>query len=70
MYTLIISRNCAQMQWELAPPLGGRKDIRVILDRRHGERRAGSEQIATERRRKDRRRVPDVLLGEPAAEGV
>ncbi|MBI2000170.1 MAG: hypothetical protein HYS69_03090 [candidate division NC10 bacterium] len=69
MYTLIISRHCAQMQRELAPPLGGRKDMRVILDCRHGERRAGREQVATERRRKDRRRALDVLLGEQAAEG-
>ena len=70
MYTLIISRHCAQMQRELAPPLRGRKDIRVILDRRHGERRAGREQFATERRRKDRRRPPDMLLGDRAAEGA
>ncbi|MBI4735508.1 MAG: hypothetical protein HY766_05520 [candidate division NC10 bacterium] len=70
MYTLIISRHCAQMQRELAPPLRGRKDIRVILDRRHGERRTGCEPVETERRRKDRRRAPNVLLGEQAAEGA
>ncbi|OGB92765.1 MAG: hypothetical protein A3H39_13215 [candidate division NC10 bacterium RIFCSPLOWO2_02_FULL_66_22] len=64
MYYLIISRHCAKMQQELAPALQGRKDIRVILDRRHGE------QIATERRRKDRRRPPDMLLGDRAAEGA
>ena len=64
MYYLIISRHCAKMQQELAPALQGRKDIRVILDRRHGE------QIDTERRRKDRRRPPDMLLGDRAAEGA
>lgn len=70
MYYLIISRHCAKMQQELAPALQGRKDIRVILDRRHGEQRAGGEQIATERRRKDRRRPPDMLLDDRAAEGA
>ena len=65
MYYLIISRHCAKMQQELAPALQGRKDIRVILDRRHGEQRVGGEQIATERRR-----PPDMLLGDRAAEGA
>lgn len=59
MYYLIISRQCPSMQQELATALRGRKDIRVILDRRYGQRRVDSQpNPAQPRRRKDRRRAP------------
>lgn len=70
MYYLIISRHCPKMQQELATATQGRKDLRVILDRRHGERRTSREPVETDRRRKDRRRAPDVLPGNQAAEGA
>jgi hypothetical protein len=57
MYYVIISRYCANMQQELATAVQGRKDIRVILDRRYGERRADLNPSSPERRRKDRRRT-------------
>ncbi|MGE5849899.1 MAG: hypothetical protein ACM362_07220 [Candidatus Methylomirabilota bacterium] len=56
MYYVVISRHCANMQQELAPALQGRKGIRVILDRRHGERRVENKPTALERRRRNRRR--------------
>jgi hypothetical protein len=56
MYYVIISRHCANMQQELAPALQGRKDVRVILDRRYGERRVEHRPISPERRRSDRRK--------------
>ena len=62
VYVLIISRDCPQMQQELATALHGRKDIRVILDRRYGQRRADDQPVPTERRRTDRRRVGGFLL--------
>jgi hypothetical protein len=49
------------MQQELATALQGRKDIRVILDRRYGERRADHQPTSAERRRKDRRRASGTL---------
>lgn len=56
MYYVIISRHCATMQQELATALYGRRDIRVILDRRYGERRADAQPISPDRRRTERRR--------------
>jgi hypothetical protein len=59
MYYLIISRQCPSMQQELATALRGRKNIRVILDRRYGQRRVDIQQTPGQpRRRKDRRRAP------------
>jgi hypothetical protein len=58
MYYVIISRQCIQMQQELATAVQGRKDVRVILDRRYGERRTDQDSTSPDRRRKDRRRVP------------
>lgn len=56
MYYVVISRQCANMQQELAAALHGRKDIRVILDRRYGERRVENKPTPLERRRRDRRK--------------
>lgn len=61
MYYLIISRRCPDMQQELATTLWGRKDVQVILDRRYGQRRAGRQSTATNRRRIDRRRIPSLI---------
>jgi len=61
MFYVIISRHCATMQQELAPALQGRKDVRVILDRRFGERRVEQKPITPERRRAQRRRPSGEL---------
>jgi len=50
VYYLIISRRCPSMQQELATALQGRKNIRVILDRRYGNRRSDPRPIPTDRR--------------------
>ena len=64
MYYLIISRQCPSMQQELATALQGHRDIQVILDRRYGDRRSGSESAPAERRRrKDRRKARIQLPG-------
>lgn len=62
MFYVIISRHCANMQQELAPALQGRKDVRVILDRRYGERRVEHKPAAPERRRRSRRRPSRGVL--------
>ncbi len=62
MYYLIISRQCPSMQQELATALQGRREIRVILDRRYGQRRVESRPAPTSRpRRKERRRAATQL---------
>jgi hypothetical protein len=67
MYYLIISRQCPSMQQELATALHGRRDIRVILDRRYGQRRVDAEPTSAEhRRRRDRRRPGMQLPGKRA----
>ncbi len=65
MFYVIISRHCATMQQELATALQGRRDIRVILDRRYGERRADDQPTSPNRRRTERRRSPNLPLGDP-----
>jgi len=60
MYYVIISRQCTNMQQELASALQGRKDIAVILNRRYGERRVDQEPKSPDRRRKDRRRTASL----------
>jgi hypothetical protein len=57
MFYVILSRHCATMQQELATALQGRKDVRVVLDRRYGQRRVEQTKVSAERRRTDRRRV-------------
>ena len=64
MYYVIISRYCANMQQELATAVQGRKGIRVILDRRYGERRADLNPTSHERRRKDRRRTSRLSVAD------
>ena len=57
VFYVILSRHCATMQQELATALQGRKDIRVVLDRRYGQRRVERKRISPERRQTDRRRA-------------
>ncbi len=62
MYYVIISRHCANMQQELPTGVQGRKNIRVILDRRYGERRVDRQPVSQDRRRRERRRPPGLPL--------
>jgi len=61
MYYVIISRKCPEMQRELATALQGRRDVRVMLDRRYGERRAELRRAVSEKRRSDRRQIPNLI---------
>ena len=70
MLYVIISRFCANMQQELATAVKGRRDLQVILDRRYGERRADQHPTRPERRRKDRRRTPNLPPGDSVAESL
>ena len=61
MFYVIINRSCAAMQQELPSALQGRADVRVILDRRYGERRVDAQARSPERRRQKRRRSRFLL---------
>ena len=60
MFYVIINRSCAAMQQELPSAVQGREDVRVILDRRYGERRVDTQARSPERRRQKRRRTRDL----------
>jgi hypothetical protein len=64
MHYVIIGRDCAAMQQELATAVQGREDVRVILNRRYGERRCGDQPKSPDRRRKERRRRSDFPLAD------
>ncbi len=55
MFYVIINRACPAMQQELPSAVQGRDDVRVILDRRYGDRRVESQSRKPERRRQSRR---------------
>ena len=52
---LVVRRTETALYDHLTRSLGALPDVAVILDRRHGERRQAAGEVATERRRADRR---------------
>lgn len=59
---LIIRQPHAYLEEGLRQAFEGHEDIKVIVDRRSGERRTSREPVALERRRTDRRRPREELL--------
>jgi hypothetical protein len=59
---LIVSRDHAQLVDLLKERFAGDPAVRVILDRRRGERRGGACEILTERRKADRRQARYPLI--------
>jgi len=59
-FLFIVSRNNAKLASYLQNHFSGDATVQVVVDRRHGERRQQSTDIATERRRADRRSRPHV----------
>ena len=55
MMYIIIQRPYSHYEKELRHAFKGKKDIKVILDKRYSERRAQTEPFPKERRRADRR---------------
>jgi len=51
----VVSREQPQRYDSLAHAFGGEEDVKVIFDRRRGERRQRSQAPVVERRRRDRR---------------
>jgi len=63
VHYMVISRTCADLYEELVDLFKDRPDIRVILDRRLGERRQQRRRVRNNRRLgRERRRVPAADL--------
>jgi hypothetical protein len=71
MTYIVIQRPYGHLEDEFRRVFAGREDIKVIVDRRSGERRATRQPVSVERRRADRRRAKEelveVLIGEGTA---
>ena len=65
--TIVVPRAHAYLVDLLAKAFAQRRDVEIIVDRRHGARRVQQQAVAVERRRTERRRpketVIEVVLG-------
>ncbi|HSL21102.1 MAG TPA: hypothetical protein VK886_06170 [Vicinamibacterales bacterium] len=57
-YLLIVRRECEEKLAFLQAAFASRPGVRVIPDRRVGDRRAQSTEVPVDRRRRDRRAAP------------
>ena len=62
MTTIVIHRAYARLEKELRNAFRGEADVKVILDRRSGERRKSTKEVATDRRLAERRRPKEDLV--------
>jgi len=60
--TVVIMRPYAHLEKELRSAFKGQEDVKIILDRRYGERRKERQATATERRMAGRRRPKEELI--------
>ena len=60
--TIVIMQPYARLEKELLSAFKGQKDVKVILDRRCGERRKRPKAVAIEHRKADRRRPKEELV--------
>lgn len=54
--TIVVFKPYAHLQRELQNAFQGQEDVKIILDRRHGERRKIQKAVERERRSGDRRK--------------
>jgi len=59
---IVIRRPYAHLEKELHTAFKGQKDVKVILDKRHGERWRRRQAVAIECRKADRRRPKEELI--------
>ena len=62
MMSIVIRRPYAFLEKELRSTFEGQEDVKVIVDRRYGERRTSQQMVALERRCADRRRPKEELV--------
>lgn len=60
--TIVIQRPYARLEKELRSAFKGEANVKVILDRRSGERRKSTKEVATDRRMAERRRPKEELV--------
>ena len=60
--TIVVMRPYARLEKELCSAFEGEDDVKVILDKRYGERRKELQDTAVERRKADRRRPKEELV--------
>jgi len=62
MMTIVVMRPYTHIEKELRSVFKGQEDVKVISDKRYGERRKRLQDIAPERRKDDRRRPKEELV--------
>jgi hypothetical protein len=62
MMSIIMRRPYAYLKKELCSTFEGQEDVKVIVDRRYGERRTRTQPVESERRRTDQRRPKEELV--------
>jgi hypothetical protein len=62
MMTIVVMRPYARLEKELHSAFKGDDDVKIILDKRSGERRKSTKEVATDRRMADRRRPKEELV--------
>jgi hypothetical protein len=62
MMSIIIRRPYSHLEKELCKTFEGQEDVRVIVDRRHGERRTNIVPVEMEHRRTNRRNPKEELV--------
>jgi hypothetical protein len=60
--SIVISRRYAHLEEELSKTFKGQKDVKIIVDRRYGERQASIKPVVKEQRRADRRSTAEQLV--------
>ncbi len=62
MMSIIIHRPYAFLEEELNRAFKGQEEVKVIVDKRNGERRTSPQPVAADRRRTDRRTPKEELV--------
>ena len=62
MMSIIIRQPYAYLEKELCSTFEGQEDVKVIVDRRYGQRRTRTQTVELERRGADRRRPKEELV--------
>lgn len=67
---IILRRPFAHLEERFRRVFEGQEDVKVLVDRRHRERRSGAQPVASERRQADRRGAKDEVGEVVVLEGV
>ena len=59
---IIIKRPYTHLEDELRRTFEGQEDVKIVVDRRYGERRVSQQPVSEDRRRADRRKTKESLV--------